>query len=278
MPTNVSYEYTAAEKKYVAAKTLEEKIKAIELMISAAPSHKGAQNLRAELRLRLARFKKQSEKQRAKKSGFSLSVKKQGAAQVCLVGTTQTGKSTLLKELTGARVKITSHPFTTKKPEMGILDYKGVKIQMVEIPAVIKNFLDTDLGPTLIAIIKHADLMILLFNNEKEYELLDRELRNAEVNTPFMIYNSQRNLPDIIWEKLNLIKVYTKQPGKEPAYPPVALESGSRVLSLAEYIHKDFIKKFRFARIWGKSVKFPGAQVGLNHKLKDEDIVEIHLK
>ena len=39
-----------------------------------------------------------------------------------------------------------------------------------------------------------------------------------------------------------------------------------------------FIKKFKFARVWGKSVKFNGAQVGLNHKLKDNDIVELHLK
>jgi len=47
---------------------------------------------------------------------------------------------------------------------------------------------------------------------------------------------------------------------------------------MAEQVHKDFIKKFRFARIWGKSAKFPGQMCGINHKLKDDDIVELHLK
>ena len=47
---------------------------------------------------------------------------------------------------------------------------------------------------------------------------------------------------------------------------------------MAAHVHKDFIRKFRFARIWGKSAKFDGQQVGIEHKLKDDDIVELHLK
>jgi len=270
MPTNVSYQYTQAEKKYVSAKTIEDKINYLKEMISQAPSHKGAEKLRAELNARLSKFKQQLEKQKSvKKGSYTLSIKKQGAAQICLVGTNQE-KSTLLEKLTNAKSKI------SYKPNIGILDYYGVKLQIVEIPLITENFEDTELGPTLLAIIQQSDLMILTFNNEKEYNLLQKKLK--EIKTSFIIYNNQKNLPDLIWKRLGLIKIYTKQPGKEHSKIPLALEKGSMVKDLAEHVHKDFIKKFKFARIWGKSAKFSRAQAGLNHKLEDDDVVELHLK
>ncbi len=50
----------------------------------------------------------------------------------------------------------------------------------------------------------------------------------------------------------------------------------AREIDVVEQVHKNFLKHFRFARVWGNSVKFPGAQVGLDHKLKDGDIVQIY--
>ncbi len=56
-------------------------------------------------------------------------------------------------------------------------------------------------------------------------------------------------------------------------------QEGSTVMDLAERIHKDFAKNFRYARVWGKSVKFPpGQRVGADHVLEDGDIVEIHAR
>ncbi len=51
-------------------------------------------------------------------------------------------------------------------------------------------------------------------------------------------------------------------------------------MDLAERIHKDFAKNFRYARVWGKSVKFPPGQRvgGADHVLEDGDIVEIHAR
>src|SRR3989344_2605842 len=86
----------------------------------------------------------------------------------------------------------------------------------------------------------------------------------------------QQKIKDKIWNALDLIKVFTKQPGKKADYPPIALKKGSTVRTLAEYIHKDFVKKFKYAKVWGKSVKFKGQVLGLNHVLEDEDIVEFH--
>ena len=85
-------------------------------------------------------------------------------------------------------------------------------------------------------------------------------------------------LKDEIFQTLKLIRVYTKSPGKKHDWPPVALHDGDEVATLAKVIHKDFIKRFSFARIWGKSAKHDGQKVGLEHELMDEDIVEIHTK
>lgn len=279
MPINASPLYLAAEKEYLGVKTPEEKLEKLKKMLTLAPKHKSSQNLVSELKARIAKFKRLVEKQKSvKKSSFSISIKKQGAAQIILVGTTRAGKSVLLKKLTNAHVKISDFPFTTKKPEQGILDYKGVKLQIVEIPAIIENYLETDLGPTCMSMARQADLLILMYNNEQELNLIKKELKEADVHTKFILYKYRENLLNLIWKNLNLIKVFTKQPGKKPTYPPLALEKGSTIRDMAEQVHKDFIKKFKFARVWGKSAAFKGSQVGLNHKLEDEDVVELHTK
>ena len=278
MPVNAGPEYGVAEQEYLKAATNEEKLKALKKMLSLAPKHKGTQVLVAHLKQKIAKTKSAMEKERTSKkgSGSSIAVKREGAAQIVLVGTANSGKSTLLKKLTNANVEIAPYPFTTKKPEVGVLDYKGVKLQIIEIPAVVKNFQQTDLGPSLLAIIKNSDLVVLMFNKPEDKVILDKELSGIE--KPVLIYNSQEDIADEIWSRLNLIKVYTKQPGKKPDYPPVAMSKGSTIKDLAEKIHKDFLKKFRFARIWGKSVKFDGSRCGLDHVLADKDIVEFHAK
>lgn len=278
MPVNAGPEYGAAEQAYHKANTNEEKLKALQKMLSVAPKHKSSESLIAHLKQKIAKLKAAIDKEKTSKksSGSSIAVKREGAAQLVIVGTTNSGKSTLLRKLTNANIEIADYPFTTKKPEVGVLDYKGVKIQMVEIPAFVKNFGESELGPSLLAIIRHSDLIILAFNTPKEKEMLDREL--SEIKKPVLIYNSQDNIEDEIWSRLNLIKVYTKQPGKKPDYPPVALKKWSTVRDLANVIHKDFHKNFKFARVSGKSVKFNNQHVGLNHVLADEDVVEFHAK
>ncbi len=279
MPINADYEYGNALKVYEQAQTDEEKLKALQLMLSKSPGHKGAESLRADIKSKIAKLKaKLSKNKKRGKRGFSLSIKKEGAATIVLIGTTRTGKSILLKKLTGANVKISEYEYTTKKPEIGIYDYHGVKLQCIEIPSIFKNFEASEKGPTYIAIIKQADLMILFFNTPEQKKLLDEELVKAEINVPIFIYNKQENIGDEIWKRLNLIKVQTKMPGKKPTYPPIALAKGSTIRDLAEHVHKDFLKNFRFSRVWGKSTRFPGAQAGLDHKLADNDIVELHLK
>ena len=157
-----------------------------------------------------------------------------------------------------------------------MMDIDGIKIQIVEIPAIIKDLEETDMGPTFLGIIRTADLMVWLYNNTEEKELLQKEL--ADVKIPKIDFRKNQNPKNLIWKSLNIIKVYTKEPGKKPTFPPIALKKGSAIKDMAQRVHKDFLKKFNYARVWGKSAKFPGQTCGLNHHLEDGDIVELHMK
>lgn len=85
-------------------------------------------------------------------------------------------------------------------------------------------------------------------------------------------------LKDLIVDKLNFIRVYTKEIGKKPDMNgPLILKKGVTVEGACRKLHKEFIDKFRFVRIWGKSAKFPGQKLGLKHELADGDIIEVHL-
>jgi len=84
-------------------------------------------------------------------------------------------------------------------------------------------------------------------------------------------------LKELMWKNLDLIRVYTKEPGKPKVVPAIALRKGASVKEVARQIHKDFLKNFNFARIFN-STKFSGKTVGLDYRVDDEDVVEIHIK
>ncbi len=80
-----------------------------------------------------------------------------------------------------------------------------------------------------------------------------------------------------IFRLSDIIRVYTKAPGKEPnRAAPFVLPRESTLGDLASKVHKDFVSKLKFAKIWGKSV-FDGQMVQKDHILIDEDVVELHL-
>src|SRR3989338_208465 len=307
MPINAGYEYAEAQKKVNEAKTPQEKIKAYQELLSVSPSHKGAEALRAEIKTKISKLKEKVEKERSKKGGgFSLNIKKEGAAQITLVGLPNSGKSYILNKLTGAKVEIAHYPFTTKKPEMGVMDYHGIKLQLIEIPALFFGFAESDKGPAYLSIARVSDLVVVVVNGEddcerqlkivaEEFEKVFVNLKKIkskktenEIKTCLVVVNKVMTrfkceypvvwVDDIkqgIWNMLGLIYVQTKQQGKKPDFPPVAMKAGSVVGDLAKEVHKDFFENFKYARVWGESVKHNGSTVGLEHVLKEGDIVEI---
>ncbi len=86
-------------------------------------------------------------------------------------------------------------------------------------------------------------------------------------------------LKKLIFDKLKIIRVYCKQVRKKADLKvPLILFKGATLNDMCLKLHRDFADKFKFARLWGKSAKFPGQKiVKLKHVLKDKDIVELHI-
>jgi len=76
-----------------------------------------------------------------------------------------------------------------------------------------------------------------------------------------------------------MIRVYLKKEYEnEPDEEPMAIREGSTVEDVCRMLHKDFVERFKFATVKGKSVKFPNQRVGLDHVLADGDILTIYIK
>jgi uncharacterized protein len=79
-----------------------------------------------------------------------------------------------------------------------------------------------------------------------------------------------------LFSALQIVRVYTKAPGKEPERDrPFTVRGGDTVLDVARLVHKDIAESFRYGRLWGSGV-FDGQQVGADHPVADGDVVELH--
>ena len=85
-------------------------------------------------------------------------------------------------------------------------------------------------------------------------------------------------LRNAIYESLNVIRIYTKDPKKKEADRdrPFTLSRGDTLLDLAELIHKDYAKNLRFGKVWGSAVH-DGTMVKGDYVLNDQDVVEVHV-
>lgn len=202
MPSNVSLEYALAQKKFYAAKTPEEKLAALLEMKSAAPSHKGAENLRSDLNKRIAEMKSEIERSKAvaaKKGSASVSmyIRKDGTGQIVVVGFPNSGKSWLLNRLTGKELaEVTPYPFATKEPVPGMMEYDGALIQLVELPAIIEGSSDGKAqGREIIGVIRNADAILFASSSKEESAALTAELAKSyiyinKVRPPITVKNS----------------------------------------------------------------------------------------
>ncbi len=106
-------------------------------------------------------------------------------------------------------------------------------------------------------------------------ELLEIELPLVPISV-----NSQRNFENLkkkIFESLEIIRIYSKPPGKDADMTkPFVIKKGSTLEEFSGKVHHDFQQKLKTARVWGSNV-YDGQLVGKDHILHDKDIVELHL-
>ena len=363
--------------------TIEEQIQELENEISKTKYNKATEAHIGKLKAKIAKLTMEEEKRRSSKGptkGFY--VKKAGNATVALVGFPSVGKSTLLNQLTGAKSEVGAYHFTTLDVVPGIMLYNHAKIQILDMPGLIKDASrGKGRGREVIAAARSADVILLVcdvFN--PKMDVLFRELYNAairlnqkkpdvvithsdhggiqvkptlkltkidvdtikdmtaayghinatvvvredinveqmldvlagnrvyikaimainkvdlakpgELEAAMDLHKDYRCIPisaatgqgikdlqQALYDTIDMIRIYLKPQGQEADMDiPLNVKTGNTIGDLCELIHRDFKNNFRYAMIWGKSAKFPGQTVGMEHVVADQDVVCIIVK
>ncbi len=356
--------------------TIEEEVRAIQEEIDKTQKNKATEHHLGRLKAKMARLKDDLIKQAMAKGGGvgGYSVKKSGDATVTLVGFPSVGKSTLINKLTDAHSEVGAYEFTTLDVIPGVMEYKDAKIQILDLPGLVKGAASgRGRGREVISVIRGCDLILLLIDvfNFQQLSVLEKELydagirinqsppdvtvtrtirggvlvtstvdlsidvetiktvlgeykmHNALVNIREDITTDQlidvvrgnrvyipallvinkvdlvdkefvKSLPkdavlisadrelnldtlrESIYDQLGFINIYLKPQGEQADLEePMITRAGSTVGDVCDRLHKDFRRKFRYARVWGDSAKHAGQRVGLDHGLEDGDILTI---
>lgn len=316
MPANLTPQYLEAEQRFKEAETQIEKVAALDEMMAIIPKHKGTEKLRAELKKKLSAFRKDSSKKATTTRRDPFHVVRDGSRQLALVGAPNCGKSSLIGRLTKATPDVAEYPYTTRAPIPGMLIYEGVHLQIIDIPPVSAEHMESGVAQ----VIRNADALlwvvdlsdddlldqietvtatlaerkidlkqrrVLMIANKDdaagstEREEILREMYGSDFSmTAFSAKEADtervQSLSKEIFEFLELIRVYTKTPGKKAeSTDPFVLPRGSTVLDLASAIHRDLEKGLKFAKVWGHG-KIDGLMAGRDFVLDDGDIVELH--
>lgn len=162
MPTNVSPEYKKAEEAYRKAREPKERLDGLKEMLRTIPKHKGTEHLQSDIKTRIKQLTEElaGPKKGGKRSGPSHVVRNEGAAQLCMIGPPNAGKSSLHARLTGSHSDVGPYPYTTHLPIPGMLPYEDVHFQLVDLPPVSAEFME----PWLVNTLQHADGVLLVID------------------------------------------------------------------------------------------------------------------
>lgn len=233
----------------------------------------------------------------------SISVRREGAAQIALVGAPNAGKSSLLQALSNIQIKTGAYAFTTTRPVPALTRIGGVLLQLVEIPGLIEGASEGRGGARpLLGVLRGADAILFCHDAAAPVGQLQSvldEVTAAGIVRPSIIVATKCDETDgaslragfpaldvvevsvlddasldrlrqSIWGLTGLIRVQLRDGGD-----PVALEPPATVLDVADSIHHDLATRCTGARVWGPSARFDGQRVGRSHLLEDGDTVEI---
>lgn len=240
----------------------------------------------------------------------SIAVRREGAAQVALVGPPNVGKSSILQALSDIQIRTGDFAFTTLRPVPAIARIEGVLVQLVEIPGLIGGATeDRGGGRALLGVLRSADAIIYCGRagtapdelatvmNEVEIAGIDKPsvlavTRADESGTdpvprfaaafPGMNILAVSVLDDAslaalrseIWRLTGLIRIWLRHLG-ETDEDPTPVPPGTTVADAATLVHNELGDDAIGARVWGPSGRFEGQRVGRDHELLDGDVVEI---
>ena len=240
----------------------------------------------------------------------SIAVRREGAAQIALVGPPNVGKSSLLQALSEIQIKTGDYPFTTLRPVPALTRIGGVLVQLVEIPGLIGGASeDRGGGRALLGVLRTVDAIVYCARagaDPAELETVLAEVTAAGIEKPGVLAVTRADEADpgavgelaaafpalaivavsildeasldafraVVWDLTGLIRIRLHNGGSvDPE--PVAMEPGSTVTDVADWVHHDLAAAFTGARVWGPSARFDGQRVGRDHEVLDGDVVEI---
>lgn len=240
----------------------------------------------------------------------SIAVRREGAAQIALVGPPNVGKSSLLQALSEIQIKTGDYPFTTLRPVPALTRIGGVLVQLIEIPGLIGGASDDrGGGRALLGVLRSVDAILYCAragSDPSELAVVREEVAIAGIEKPAALAVTRADeagddasarlaaafpdLPiirvsilddasldavrDTLWGLTGLIRVWLRNDGVV-ASEPIALEPGATVTDVADWVHHDLGTSFSGARLWGPSARFDGQRVGRDQEVRDGDTVEI---
>jgi hypothetical protein len=240
-------------------------------------------------------------------------IPREGAGQVALAGPPNAGKSSLIAALTHARPEVAPYAYTTRAPMPGMMRFEDVQIQLLDMPAIGAEFTEAWIPQVL----RVADETLLVVDVDdpddlSEIEYVERKLQEWRIRAPRILVANKMDLEgsegnfealaDLygakyecvpvsartaqgldrvarrVFELLDLVRVYTKAPGKKAELgAPYVLKRGATVLDAARHVHKDFAEHLKFARLFHKDGGRDGLPVDRSHEVADGDILEFHI-
>jgi ribosome-interacting GTPase 1 len=240
----------------------------------------------------------------------SIAVRREGAAQIALVGPPNVGKSSLLQALSEIQIKTGDYPFTTLRPVPALTRIGGVLVQLVEIPGLIGGASeDRGGGRALLGVLRSADAIVFccrLDGDPAELDVVRSEIAAAGIEKPAMVAATRADeadeaalprlraaIPDLdvvavsiideasleafreaVWRLTGLIRIRLRYNGSVDEQP-VALHPGATVADVADWVHHDLGSSLTGGRVWGRSARFEGQRVGRDHVVADGDTVEV---
>ncbi len=164
---------------------IEDQIKAIEEEIQKTPYNKATQHHIGKLKAKLARLKEELQLRQLKAGGGGpgYAVKKSGHATVGIIGFPSVGKSTLLNEITDATSEVAAYDFTTLSVIPGVMEYRGAKIQVLDMPGLIRGASKgRGRGREVLSVARACDLVLLMVDVfETNVQVLVDELHAGNI-------------------------------------------------------------------------------------------------
>jgi len=300
--------FAQVAKRRLVGKEGSERVKTIRALMSELPDYRNGPyaDLRKWLQEELDRTRVRSKVVHRD----SISVRREGAAQVALVGAPNAGKSSLLQALSSIQIKTGDYAFTTLRPVPALASICGVQVQLVEIPGLIEGAAEgRGGGRALLGVLRGADAIVLCHALTEPASGLDAvraELAAAGIDKPTIVAATKldesspravralasslpgvRVLPvsvlddatiddlrEAVFDLTGLIRVRLRS-GDDEGGEPLALHVGATVADVADAIHHELGASCVGAHVWGPSARFPGQRVGREHEVADGDTVEV---